>query len=67
MKLSELQSDHAGFIERSKHRDGQRRIARELFQSSRMKVAMFRHLCRLIDAEQRRDERETGFRFTVSL
>ena len=64
MNLAEAQHDYAAFVERSKHRERQRRVVRELFQSSRMKVAMFRHLCRLIDAAQRADERLTGYKFT---
>jgi len=59
-------SDHeiTEFMVRSKNRERQRRIIRELFQSRMMKTSLFKHANRLIDAEQRRDERTTGFRFT---
>lgn len=63
MNLTEFQAGHAEFIERSKDRARQKSILKELFQSRQMKVAMFNHMNRLVDSEQRKDERMTGFRF----
>jgi hypothetical protein len=55
---------YSEFVERSKDRERQRKIVRELFQSKQMSPSIFKHLSRLIDAAQRRDERETGYKFT---
>jgi hypothetical protein len=65
MRLADLQNDHASFVERSRDRERQKRILKELFQTGEMKVAMFRHLNRILDAAQRADERRTGQKFTT--
>lgn len=63
MRLADLQNDHASFIERSRDRERQRKVIRELFQTGEMPVIMFNHLNRVLNAQQRRDERQTGFSF----
>lgn len=66
MKLADKQCDYREFLARSQDRERQRRIIRELFQNSEMPVKMFNHLTRLLNSQQRRDSRETGFQFSVA-
>jgi hypothetical protein len=51
------------FVQRSVDRRRHKEIVRQLFQEGEMPTKMFRHLSALIDGEQKRDERETGFSF----
>ena len=57
MNLIEAQDNYASFVERSKYRESQRRIIRDLFEYRQMKTSIFKHMNRVLDAEQRRDER----------
>jgi hypothetical protein len=67
VKLCDAQDQRREFIERSKNRSRQRKILREMFQSGEMPVAMFNHLTHLTDAEQRRDEKTSGYHFQQEL
>lgn len=63
MNLTAVQHDHSEFVARSKDRRRQQTIIRELFQKRQMPTSTFNHLNRIINAQQRRDERLTGLTF----
>ena len=63
MKLNQLQNAKRAFEVRSQVRSSARRELRELFQNGEVSVKLFRHRTKLLSAEQRADEKATGFAF----
>jgi hypothetical protein len=61
-----VQKEKREFVERSKARDQRLRWFRKAFQEGELAVQVFRHLSDLLRAEQRKDERRSGFSFSLS-